>query len=318
MERLWGCYSVADHLADRAFVADLLLYDRLVVPVPAEDDRKRWEVEEWNPDRQAELLEIAKPFVKRVEWSASLRAQFDQESSASLAAVDIDEASAEGTRPSPFELTRRVIAKELRDDIVDQKGDVVAVGVYAQPDRFDREWQLVRQFPFIQRDSVVTPGELREVTEVSPADRQRLAKLVVTRLVVPDDGADDHEVLRRTVDLISDATVAERRAAFQQLIGSLAAKGRPDKTVVGEVEDLLTGLNESIKKRTKRQRARIALHVVTTAEGAAALWAPPVAIAIPATAAVGELVIKRRWGDTSAADFGAVSLLADAQRALQS
>jgi hypothetical protein len=37
---------------------------------------------------------------------------------------------------------------------------------------------------------------------------------------------------------------------------------------------LLAGLNESIKKRTKRQRARIALHVVTTAERAAALWAP--------------------------------------------
>ncbi len=30
---LWGCYSVADHLEPRAFVADLLLYDRLVIPV---------------------------------------------------------------------------------------------------------------------------------------------------------------------------------------------------------------------------------------------------------------------------------------------
>lgn len=43
VRRPWGCYSVADHLAERAFVADLLLYDRLVVPVPSDDDRERWE-----------------------------------------------------------------------------------------------------------------------------------------------------------------------------------------------------------------------------------------------------------------------------------
>lgn len=49
--RLWGCYSVADHLVERAFVADLLVYDRLVVPVPSDDDRERWE-KAWNPTRQ--------------------------------------------------------------------------------------------------------------------------------------------------------------------------------------------------------------------------------------------------------------------------
>ena len=56
--RLWGCFSVADHLAERAFVAHLLLYDRLVVPVPSDDDMDRWEAR-WNPTRQAELLAIA-------------------------------------------------------------------------------------------------------------------------------------------------------------------------------------------------------------------------------------------------------------------
>jgi len=315
--RLWGCYSVADHLADRAFVADLLLYDRLVVPVPSEDDRGRWE-ERWNPTRQTELLEIAEPFVKRIVWSAPLREQFERGFSPGLASFEIDSVSAHAANRSPYEVSRQVVSDHLREEVRGENGDVLAVAVYAQPDRFDREWKLVRTFPFLRRRSVVEPGELREVAQVSPADQQRLAKLVVTRLVVPDDGADDKEVLKRTVELISKREVAERRAAFQELIASLAAKGLRNDTIVGEVQDLLDGLNESVLRHTKGRRARTAVQVLTVAEGAAALWAPPVALAKGLTAACGEAVINRRWNDTSTADFGAVSLLADAQRALRS
>ncbi len=40
---LWGTFSVVDHLRRRPFVADVLLYDRLVVPVPDGDEEvKRW------------------------------------------------------------------------------------------------------------------------------------------------------------------------------------------------------------------------------------------------------------------------------------
>jgi hypothetical protein len=67
--RLWGCYSVADHLAPRAFVADLLLYDRLLIPTPAPETLDRSE-ERWDPGRQARLLEILGPFAERVEWDA--------------------------------------------------------------------------------------------------------------------------------------------------------------------------------------------------------------------------------------------------------
>jgi hypothetical protein len=73
---LWGCYSVRDHLEPRAFVADLLLYDRLVVPVPTDKDRGRWVHLKWKPGRQQRLLEAAAPFVERVEWDDDLRGQF--------------------------------------------------------------------------------------------------------------------------------------------------------------------------------------------------------------------------------------------------
>ena len=315
VRRLWGCYSVADHLPDRAFVADLLLYDRLVVPVPADDDLPRWEAR-WKPARQAELLDVAAPFVERIVWSPPLREQAKRDFSPSLTAFEINEVSTRAAEQNAYAVSRQVLTDHLRGEVLAGQGDVRAVAVYAQPDRFDREWELIRTFPFLSRQPVVEPGALREVAQVSPADLQRLAKLVVTRLVVPDDGASDKEVLQRTVDLISRSDVAERRAAFQELLAGLAAEGLRDETIIGEVQDLLDGLNESVKRHTNARRARIGVQILTVAQGLAALWAPPAQLAQGPTVAWGEGVIQRRWGDTPTAAHGAVGLLADAQRAL--
>jgi hypothetical protein len=92
--QVWGTYSVKDHCDPNAFIADVLLYDRLVqrsespetvdlsrrerlalvgpaskryqdfhsvplvIPVPPDDEeRKRWEDAGWQPDRLDNLLE---------------------------------------------------------------------------------------------------------------------------------------------------------------------------------------------------------------------------------------------------------------------
>jgi hypothetical protein len=315
--RLWGCYSVADHLEPRAFVADLLLYDRLVVPVPAPDDVARWE-EHWDPGRQQRLLKILGGLAERVEWSAPLREQFhellpEDAPPPTDAALDIDESNPDPARP--YELTRRIIGEQLRKKVVQAK-DVRGVAVYAKPDQFDREWQFSKSFPFIRRTTRVEPGVLREAADPLPADQQQLAKVVVTRLIVPDDGQDDEEVLKRTVELVSRDDVATKREAFHQLIASLDAQGLQDETIVGEVSDYLDGLNESVRRHTKAQKARLAVQFVTAAEGAAALWAPPIALAAGPSAAAGEAIIKRRWGGDADPALGAVALLAEAQRAL--
>jgi hypothetical protein len=316
--RLWGCYSVKDHLESRAFVADLLLYDRLVVPVPTGDDMARWE-KRWDPDRQKTLLDVAAPFVERVPWDAALRDEFTREYSSATAAAEIDSISRHAAGLDPYELTRQLITEHIRGDVLQEEpgGDIRAVAVYAQPDRFDREWAINRTFPFFHKTTRVEPGRLREVSDVLPTDVQRLAKLVVTRLVVPDDGRDDAEVLQKTVELISRDDTAQRRADFQAAIARFHATGLRDETIVGEIEDLLAALNASVKNRTNAQRSRTALQFATAAEGAAALWAPPIAVATGPTAAFGEALIQRRWDETTPPGVDAVSLLARAQNALK-
>jgi hypothetical protein len=74
------------------------------------------------------------------------------------------------------------------------------------------------------------------------------------RLVVPDEGKSDEEVLERTVDLVSREGIAQKRAELQQLVGSIRP-GLKDSTVAGEIEDLVIALNKAImRKRTARER----------------------------------------------------------------
>ena len=61
MRELWGTFSVRDHGNERPFVADVMLYDRLVIPFPADrDEWARWEDPErdWNPGRQKRVLDV--------------------------------------------------------------------------------------------------------------------------------------------------------------------------------------------------------------------------------------------------------------------
>jgi hypothetical protein len=81
---LWGTFSVRDHIADRAFIADVLLYDRLVIPtLPEGEPETEWPAE-WNLRKQKTLLAdlgdiaIAIPWTK--ERHASWQTRFDDKS----------------------------------------------------------------------------------------------------------------------------------------------------------------------------------------------------------------------------------------------
>ena len=67
---VWGTFAVNDHCIRRAFVADAMLYDRLVIPVPpddpTEDDKKLWA--NWDVTRQNDLLEVLGDRARRVKW----------------------------------------------------------------------------------------------------------------------------------------------------------------------------------------------------------------------------------------------------------
>jgi hypothetical protein len=87
----WGTFSVKDHLKARPFVAEVLLFDKLVIPRPAtekessgegvpapvEDQMARWRREQWYPDEQRVLLDILGEFGLSLEVPWGGHAQHD-------------------------------------------------------------------------------------------------------------------------------------------------------------------------------------------------------------------------------------------------
>jgi hypothetical protein len=87
----WGTFSVRDHIKPRAFVAEVILFDKLVIPrpatnselyaegetTPAEDQKARWIRKGWDPVRQRELLDILGEFHLAVELPWGNRANQD-------------------------------------------------------------------------------------------------------------------------------------------------------------------------------------------------------------------------------------------------
>lgn len=177
--QLWGCYAVSDHIVDRAFVADVLLYERLVIPVPPSDSPEQsrvWE-KHWQPERQQRLLAILGEIAYRVPWSEALRAEWHQRWSAATAAADMQNVAMAaraqvfpgGVSPQAAGMTIAVISRDLAQKVLDQP-DIRALAVYADAVRFDREWRIDRAFPFIRRKRRILPfGPYHEVAKSAPS-----------------------------------------------------------------------------------------------------------------------------------------------------
>jgi hypothetical protein len=85
MREVWGSLSVADHTRSRALMAEVLLFDRVVMPVPPADDveeQERWRIKRWDPVRQRRMLDILgdgpseRDLAVTIPWTARKRSQF--------------------------------------------------------------------------------------------------------------------------------------------------------------------------------------------------------------------------------------------------
>jgi hypothetical protein len=72
----WGTFSVVDHRDLVSLVPEILLYDKLVFPVPDEGDWARWKDKRWKPELQKRRLAKLKGLVHGMKWTQGLRDQW--------------------------------------------------------------------------------------------------------------------------------------------------------------------------------------------------------------------------------------------------
>jgi len=78
----WGSLSVRDHVNTEELIANVLLYDRLVIPVFTEeqfdrqDEREYWEKQNWDPDLQRKRLLQLEELAIRKPWDTERRMKY--------------------------------------------------------------------------------------------------------------------------------------------------------------------------------------------------------------------------------------------------
>jgi hypothetical protein len=212
----WGAFSVVDHADARKLAADVLLYDRLVLPTPSEGDRQRWVREKWNPDglelRLKQLGDLAIP----ATWDLSRQKQWSEKFHA--LAEDARDMSA------ALHMTRRVLAEHGRDYRPNGIGGVEVVAAYQSEADFD-ELETGR-------------SERSSGSEVD--------FMIAQRLFIPD--SENPEVsLKRALELCSNAKFIDRRKRFHDWQRQILSQGILPRDASAELDVLVREYNDAVK-----------------------------------------------------------------------
>jgi hypothetical protein len=226
----WGSFSVIDHLDTAALTTEILLYDKLVFPVPSSPQtRQRWEEQGRDPDlldrRLAELGKLA----YEAKWDRSL--WDDWNSRMQL----LDQVTAE----LGYGMTALVLA-----DALSERGQLSDYMANLEPRPI--------VMPAYQSESSCRADI--QVREVSAADASRAALesgfglIFQRRLEVPL--ADDPDrAYHKAIELVQkDAQYLAARRALFDFEDEVIAKQYPPATALRTLDELVKEQNALVRK----------------------------------------------------------------------
>ena len=227
---LWGTFSVRDHLRDRPFLSEVLLYDRLVIPIPPSKEPvewERWEQNNWNPQRLMKLLpelgEIAYP----VEWTSAWRGTW---------AGAFEERRGDLTDYVTKELAFQVTGETLLKVTPAMAQGVVAAVPFASLEEAEKELAISPTQPHAQ----LPPGTINA--------------MLGRELLVPEYGdKDDFESLREAVSVATSPDYRNARFELYQWQRKFIKGGTTDRA---SVEGALKEMNARVQALEKANRKR--------------------------------------------------------------
>ncbi len=238
----WGTFSVRDHLRKQPFAADVLIYDRLVIPFPANPkQRDEWSKSKWAPRRLKSLLkvlrvegdEFKRPAIA-VPWDDHTRDLFRRR--AETAEILDKEAN--------YGLTRRLLATELAPPEPVGVTRVSIVAAYGSISDTQKDW--------IANDD----QERRETVTIALANK----------FLVPSfEGKSAVELLQEAVDLADDSEFKKKRAKMYQWQEDVFRAKISDTKALQEMAQYVDEYNELTKKAVRTVYMKFAFTLVPIA-----------------------------------------------------
>jgi hypothetical protein len=239
----WGAFSVLDHKNTAALTAEVLLYDRFVVPYPPDDqERQRWREKNWQPELLDERINLlneglngGKPgkeeFVLKVDWTRELRHKF-KERMDRFKDVRID---ANLVIPTGRQATRHVIANEAEVNL-DKNSHTVVVSAYQSENDFNADFDVM---PIFQSQIVQQGGDQRY---------SNLSLMIGHRIRIPDD-VDPLTALKRAIKKASTSEFKEKRQAVYEMQESVIKKGISDEHALSELDEAIEKYDKIVEDK---------------------------------------------------------------------
>jgi hypothetical protein len=229
----WGALSVADHVDTAGLVANVLLYDRLVVPVateqPDRDELGYWIAQGWAPDLQIRRLEQLGDLAIRRPWDVERRAQFRSRMD------ELRGLSSERAYVDAQGMTRRILAHEHQVEKPPGVHHVQVIPAYNSVEG-------------LRQDFVVEDAKKELATQ---------AFLLSRRLSVPDP-SNVEDALRIAIDLSRDEEFRAKRADLFDWQERVASRGIPAEAVVEELAAMAEAYNGCVARAHSKVKTRFA------------------------------------------------------------
>jgi hypothetical protein len=304
---LWGTFSVVDHLRTQPFVADVLLYDRLVVPVPSDDaEAARWSARHRQPDLQTDLIGILGAHVVPVPWSLQLHddwaARYGEQSKSEPGDAGVVEELAHAVA---FDANNVIAAREpsataqhTRAENPDDPGLMITRMVLVDHINEQRDRAMLARIPTASEvEAVAAYGSYRDF-------RERRGELVTTPreselpvfafnwpFLVPNDTTrPSRDLLKQAVELADTDEVARWREAVQRWRRDTLLRGLSDVQAREELGGLIHDYGRAARRLRIATRTRWAVGLTGAVAGIAAAAIFPPAGVVAATAVLGGFV----------------------------
>jgi hypothetical protein len=232
-KQVWGTFSVRDHCNPRAFVSEVMLYDRLVIPVPPDDaERMRWQQQGWDPDRLDRLLKILGERAYQIKWNKERRDRWK-------ARFDAGSDVANKTGEWAFMTSR----SELTFGLPSYFTGVQAVTNYTSLEELESDLGLKPSPP-----------------EMMPYPGGASVAILGHEFFVPNDPRWTHEeLLTEAVELSSDRPSQRKRASFWRWQREFFDdKGITDQSAIQEAVEEMYDLLEEEKSAIVKKQIRTA------------------------------------------------------------